>query len=436
MDEKVIGENKKINKKIVIIIAIVIIAIIAILILIFSDKGESNEKFTYLESTKEISRQGEYLSSTISSVMEKINSHKISGNVKFSDVGISAHGYGDCDGKISIENNVYKLTAECEKDNDDAYKIEQSLIKGTKLEQMQNIIRVENGYVFMGSGGLNKGVVGYLDDSDTIKWETEIPFDSENSSVLSVNMVIDGYIATIQKPIDEENSELQFIKLDKNGNIVKTNKIKTEAYVLIPKSNFNDIVVAACDDYIYILNKDGDVTKEVRKAGITAIAVSENNVYCIDSNETIYSFDKNGNIIDQLSILDPEELVMNFEVANGKYFVLYNKKLLTFDSEGKELNNFDYYSLAVSKKTKHEQGMIVDSYKIGNNIYVCYLVDEYIITDKYNQNLELIERITYKSHNLEINSVNYNLKMFLNEEIVNINYSDQYKMFIKNIYGE
>lgn len=440
MDEKIIGENKKFNIKILALVVIVIIVTICIIICVFGNKNDKKEeKITYLESVKEISKQAKYLNSMTYSILEQINAHKVSGNAKLSEVVISGAEYSGCDGNVTLENNVYSLTAKCKGENKKSYTTEQKLIKGSKLLQMKTISKIEDGYLFMGISDSNAGIVGILSDSNSITWETEIPFDSPDSMILSALPVIDGYVVVIQKPIDEKSSELKIVKLDKNGKITKTSKIETEAYVLTPKSNFNDTVLVACDDAMFVLNKDGDLIKKITKSGISSIAIDGSTVSCIDSNETIYSYDKNGKELHKLKVLNPEKMVMEFEVMNNNYFVLYKGVVLMFDDKGKEINKINYDSLGIKKdkrEKEHEQGMFVSSYRVGNNFYTSFLVDGYLVTDKYNQNGELIERVTYEYDYLNMSSGFYNLNIFLGDENININYSEYDKFFIKTIYSD
>jgi len=101
------------------------------------------------------------------------------------------------------------------------------------------------------------------------------------------------------------------------------------------------------------------------------------------------------------------------------------------------INDFNYSSLAVlNDKTPkdHEKGIMLNCYKNGNNLYVTYMVDGYIILDKYSQSFELLKRNIYENQYLNINSGFYNLNMFSDNETININYSPDYKLFIKTIY--
>lgn len=425
------------KKKIIIILIALIILIIGGIFVYLKFFKKGSETLTYLNEVKKLSTQTEYLKETIPSVLTYLKTNNVTVETDYSKININNSNYKDCTGKITPANNVYTLTAECKNNEAGNYNINYVLTKSENLQQLNYVSLVNGGYIYGGSSDKKQNkIIGFLNEDGTIRWESKIDVETDTDIIQNVNPVSDGYLVFVQSIAADQKSKVVLIKLDLNGKVISTKKTDIQYYVLTPKTG-NDITVVGDTNKLWIIDKDGNTVKELKNAIAKVTTISEDTIYYIDKNNNLVTLDKNGNEKDKIKLSGLNKYIFGIEIIANKVFVIDSDKAITYNTDGTRIKEFDYKSLAISKKIysgKHQQNYIINIAKFNNNVYVNTLIDSYIMVDHYDQNLELVNRNIYEGKIADIGSVMYNNVIMMGESISQINYSEENKMFVKTVY--
>lgn len=424
------------KKKIIIVLVLVmILSIIGVFVCLKLFKKE-DVKLTYLDNVMAASTQTKYLSSTLPDVLNYLKNHEITEKTDFSKMNITKSTYKDCTGTVSAENGAYLVSAECPNGKKDGYNINYTVSSGKHLKSLIGITNENNEHVYYGVSDDSKVlIVGNLDNNMNIKWETRISNTEDGNVIIDVNHVSDGYLVFVLNALSDDDYNLEVIKLDKNGKIIKRQSIKESSTIY---NTSNDItVVSQMNKSIILLDKDGNVLLELPNISVQAATIQDDIIYYIDSNKEMHLIDTKGKEIKKIQLESSDEKISKLEIVNNKIFAVEEGNIIIYDMNGHILKTNNYSNLSVDKSIyngEHNQTMIMDITRNNNDIYVNAMLENYQLVDHYDENLTLVNRNIYEMTFSEANDTPIYDTIILGEKPFNINYSNKNGMFFCTNY--
>ena len=419
------------------LIVLIILGIILILGY-FKFFKEKSKEYTYLEETLEPSSQSQYLQNSIPKVLKYLDENDLKKEITLDALNIKDK---NCNGKISPNNNTYAVSATC-KENSSGYNINYILTKGIKIEILQTVSEVTNGYIFVGTNDVN-GIIGFLDKMGNIKWQTPVTFKDEGHVSYRAIETEDSYII-FDQVINDNGGSSYMIKLDKSGKVLLYEKIADYPINYVPKYNGSDSFVVPTikltDEKMenLIIDKNGKTLNTIETSLIKNIDYSGNNIYYIEKDKLII-VDNKGSKVKSFTLKNIGDVILSLEVINEKILITDLENAFVYNLDGKLLKKYNYSLLSLpSDKFTSERGnpTMFSNIKFNDNVYYNWFLNGYTMVDRYDQNLELFNRKLYKNTIEDIGSANYDTTIMMGEEISNIKYSNTYEMFIKTVYNE
>jgi hypothetical protein len=419
-------EEFNMKKKIFIFIVIILIIIISIIVfyLHFIKKEKEEVVISDINNT---SLQSKYLNSSLQKVLEYLSNNDVKENTPYNKINVNTDSYKNCNGEINVSADFYTLSGEC--DNDSGYMINYNLIKSGSLKQVYNFIKIDNGYLYIGVNKNNSIIVGLLNDDNSKVWQTDIGSESENSYILSIKVVSDGYLIFLGNI--EKN--MGVIKLDTSGKLVNETNLNIKGLLCEPSLS-NDEVAITNGKKIIILDNNGNVIKQLEKKISKTLTYYNKNIYYVDDKNKLHILDINGVQKKSFKLKGLDDNLIKLEIVNGNIFALSTDKVTIYDKEGSILSKCDYSLLLIKDNKKTSSNYIVDEDRNDNDIYINVSIGEYTLIDHYDENLNLIERKVYSKLIINIDSSVYNDVISINKTTTNIQYSEKYGMFVKINY--
>lgn len=401
------------KKKIIIIIIFLILILVGVYFIFFK---KDKIKMTYVEENFFPSTEVMFMKEITNSALENpLNSP------------FKSNEYKKCEGMALGDKNFYTISASCEEEKN-SYTIKHIVNKKSKIDEFVTAKETPGGYFYSGySSKEKKSYVGFLNLDGSIKWETELAFANTDFKVYDFVVVEDGYILASQNiNTDDEPWGVTLLKLDEKGSIITSKAIISTAYMPMLKTNQKQVVLNDGVKVIYI-DKDLKEEKYINNIEVIDVDIDSEYIYYLDSEKNMYSY-KNE---ESKKLFKVEEEVNSFDIVNNKFFLI-GENAYVYDNNYNKTKTFTYNNLAVKKD--EEAGYIISKERFLDNIYINYYANGYLIFDRYDSNLELVNRNVLALQSFEMGNNIINMKMMGGEELSTINYSEKYGAIIKTLY--
>lgn len=397
-------------------LVIVLIILIGFLIFYFVFNKKDNKEIMYVSENVFPSTQVKFMEEKMLDVLNDLSLKSF-----------NSEKYDGCSGSVINKNDVYEVSAKCSKKENNSYTIKNFINKNSKIEEFVAFKETTGGYFYSGySNTLESSIVGFLNLDGSIKWEREYSIPNKEFRIYDFTSVDDGYIFASQNINSKELWSVMLLKVDVNGNLVKTLSLQSSAYMpYLESNNLDKVAINGLLKIVYV-DKDLNEQKIIDDVEVIDIDIVQDDIYYLDSDNNVNLY-KDGK---SSLLFKADEDANTLEVVNNKFFLL-GDNVTTYDKDYKKIKTFDYSNLSVKKG---DTNYILSTDRFLDNIYINYYSNGYLVVDKFDQNLELVNRNVLKAQNIDFGNTIINMKIFMGEEIANLNYSDKYKAIVKTTY--
>ena len=422
------------NNKIILIISLIIVIVLGVIIyLLISSK---NKDIDAIDNVMDYSVQTNYVNAVMPQALKYLNTKTLDTKQTFEKLGLIQND-DNCTGEIIPEDGNYTVSGTCKNNNQsNTYDTNYTLIKNENLKEGFQVIEVNNGYIYIAKSNKDKELYfGFINIDGKLVWENKLenvetdlcyfPYAYEYNDIYYLALYLSG----------GKNGKTLNLEVDKNGKILQNQDLEISSLGPII-TNYQGSFLSFANYNLVIYNNGSKIYSEHNKDALY-LAYAKDKVYYLDQNKSLNIFNINTKETDNVTLEKIEDGIKTAEVIDNKYVLFYDNKIKVYKEDGSLVKEHDYSKLDLSGKIKDKDNVgakIIISAKYKDTLIVNSMLRGYLIVDKYNKNMELLERTIYGKQAIDLGIKNRNDVIMAGNEITNIQLSEQYHTIIKTDY--